>query len=97
MVSLDDAIPDIGDCVACGRPVPDGAGDFFTCGHRMHDECLRAHRDRQGPTAGCPCCGPEYVANARGGPGGDEEDPHRCAVCREDTGAPASAGSTQWP
>eukprot|EP00969_Alexandrium_andersonii_P212521 9384089-Alexandrium_andersonii.AAC.1 len=44
-LSLDDGIPDIGDCVECRRPVTGGGNGTFTCGHRMHDECLRAHRD----------------------------------------------------
>eukprot|EP00969_Alexandrium_andersonii_P122234 5403705-Alexandrium_andersonii.AAC.1 len=28
-VSLDEAIPDIGDCVGCRGPIPDGDGGFF--------------------------------------------------------------------
>eukprot|EP00969_Alexandrium_andersonii_P266210 11766002-Alexandrium_andersonii.AAC.1 len=66
------------------------------CGHRMHDNCMRSHRDHHGPIAGCPCCGPEFVVSMREGPGGDE-DPRRCAVCRECIGGPASATATQWP
>eukprot|EP00969_Alexandrium_andersonii_P361074 15456780-Alexandrium_andersonii.AAC.1 len=55
---LDDDIPDIGDCVVCHRPIPEGEEGTFTCGHRTNDACLRAHRGHRGPAAGCPCRGP---------------------------------------
>eukprot|EP00969_Alexandrium_andersonii_P079742 3516067-Alexandrium_andersonii.AAC.1 len=46
--------------------------------------------------AGCPSCGDEYVACNRREPG-TEEDPHRCTICRGDTGGPAGPQATQWP
>eukprot|EP00969_Alexandrium_andersonii_P065634 2892649-Alexandrium_andersonii.AAC.1 len=62
----------------------------------MHDACLRTYRGHQGPAVGCPCCGPEYVTADRRGPGA-EDNPHRCAVCRDDTGGPAGPEAEQWP
>eukprot|EP00969_Alexandrium_andersonii_P227972 10067401-Alexandrium_andersonii.AAC.1 len=73
--TLDDNIPDIADCVVRRLPIPEGGEGTFTCGHRTHDACLRARRDRHGPAAGCPCCGPEYVVTDRRD-AGPEDNPH---------------------
>eukprot|EP00969_Alexandrium_andersonii_P350674 15433711-Alexandrium_andersonii.AAC.1 len=95
-VSLDDNIPDVGDCAICRQPIPEGEGGAFTCGHRTHDTCLRDHRDRHGPAAGCPSCGPEYVITDKRGTDA-EDNPRRCAVRRGDTGGPAGPEAEQWP
>eukprot|EP00969_Alexandrium_andersonii_P099851 4404902-Alexandrium_andersonii.AAC.1 len=62
----------------------------------MHEACLRARKDHQGPVAGRPSRGPECALTPER-PEAEGANLHACAECREGTVGLAAEGTAQWP